>query len=179
METKLTRQVYGEVLIYAKAVPFENQDGEYYIGNCNIDVGLQEAVVRIIPPAHGGDEAEIIILNGTYKNLEFESYLGSRLDGVGSYFFGKVSMDIRAGATVWKFFPHRTADEQNVLIINKTQPKESQCEECGHISSNFCKYGDKCSSCNGIKWLIKRPTNTNEVKVFMRKRDLRDAQAAA
>lgn len=147
MERKV-KQILSESKVYLKAIELDNQDGTYLIGNCNMDIGLMDAVVRIIPPINDSDVGEALILNGVYNTEDFEEYLGEELNDLTHYYFGKINMDIRATGTVWKFFTKRYND-YNVLIINQTQRREDG----------------------------ERIFNPLEVKIFMRKRNLKNNNA--
>jgi len=170
----MARLVLTESKVYLKAIELETGDGGYLIGNCNMDIGLKDVVVRVIPPINENEDGEAIILNGTYNNEEFEEYLGSELRRLPFYFFGKINMDIRAPGTVWKFFPKRYEDE-NVLVINQTQMKESYCNNCNHSDGSYHKNGEKCTQCGETGWHTKKLVNPLEVKIFMKRRDLKQA----
>ncbi|MGW8178294.1 MAG: hypothetical protein ACWGQW_05945 [bacterium] len=154
-ENREPRDVLSDTNVYMKCVPFENKEGGYFIGNCNIEVGLKNTVLRFVPPHPDDVEAaqaegrkavgRLVILNGTYNNEEFEEFMSETedLEGIPAYFHGLCNMDINALDTVIKFFPERF-DERNVLLINQTQRRDG-----------------------------KKIDNPMEVKIFMRCKNLR------
>lgn len=144
------RDILSDTNVYMKCISFENKEGGYFIGNCNMDVGLKNTVLRFVLPYPHEDEEEqrvgrLVILNGTYNNEEFEEFMSEtgELDDIPAYFHGLCNMDINAMHTVFKFFPERF-EEKNVLVIQQTQKREG-----------------------------KRIDNPMEVKIFMRCKKLR------
>lgn len=125
MEKQNFRNVLADANIHMRFVEFDNKDGGYYIGNCNLDIGLQNTVLRFVPPDEDGNGAKVAILNGTYNNKEFEQFLEelNELDTIDNYYHGLCNMDIRTMKTLFKFFPRRFGNK-NVLVIQLTQKRE-------------------------------------------------------
>jgi hypothetical protein len=119
------RDVLVDANIAMKFIPYDNNEGGYFIGNCNLDNGLKNTVLRFMPPDENGDGAKIVILNATYNNGEFEQFLEdvNEFDGLNNYFHGLCNMDIRTMQTLFKFFPDRFG-RKNVLVIQLTQKRE-------------------------------------------------------
>lgn len=144
-QNKEPRNVLSDSNVHMKCITFENKDGGYFIGNCNLNLGLKNTVLRFIPPDEEGQGAKVVIINSTYNNKEFELFLdeAGELEGLIAYFHGLCNMDINTMNTVFKFFPERF-EEKNVLIIQQTQKREDG----------------------------KRITNPIEVKIYMRHKGL-------
>jgi len=149
MTTKQNREprdVLTDTNVHMKCVTFDNKEGGYFIGNCNLSIGLKNTVLRFILPDEEGAGAKVVILNSTYNNEEFEQFLDEtgELESMEAYFHGLCNMDINAMQTVFKFFPERFG-EKNVLVIQQTQKREEG----------------------------KKIDNPLEVKIFMRCKELR------
>lgn len=166
------KTILTESRVFLKAIEVDEGDN-YLIGNCNIDIGLDSTTIRIVPPLNEDEHGEAIITNGMYSDKEFEQYMADDLD-VPYYFSGRVNMNIRADDTVWKLF-RNSHNEHGSLIINKTQRKKiSMCSECGFHDGEYHKNGYECPRCGGTGWKYGRPLNPLEVKIFMRKKNLRN-----
>lgn len=137
-EDRELRDVLSDANIYMKYIPFNEKEGGYFIGNCNIKLSLKDTVLRFVSPPQSEVEAtqddehnkavgRLVVLNGTYNNEEFEEFMSEtdELDDAPSYFFGLCNMDIHAQNTVLKFFPERFG-KQNVLVIQQTQKRDGQ-----------------------------------------------------
>lgn len=132
VEQREIRNVLTETRIFMKKIEFDNADGSYYIGNCNLNLNLRNTVLRFMPPGEDDGDAEIVIVNSTYNNLEFEDHMSD--EDFKYYLHGLCNMDINAMHTVLKFFPNRYG-EHNVLVINQTQPRGD-----GKKISNPCEF---------------------------------------
>jgi hypothetical protein len=140
------RDVLTDTNVHMKCITFENKEGGYFIGNCNLSLGLKNTVLRFVPPDSDGRGAKVVIVNSTYNNEEFEQFLDEvgELEELPAYFHGLCNMDINAMQTVFKFFPERFG-ENNVLVIQQTQKRSEG----------------------------KRIDNPLEVKIFMKQKSLR------
>lgn len=119
------RDVLTDTNIFMKFIQFDNKDGGYFIGNCNLSLCLKNTVLRFVPPDDDKHGARLVILNGTYNNEEFETYMdeAGELEDLQSYFHGLCNMEIGAMHTVLKFFTERFG-ERNVLVLQQTQKRE-------------------------------------------------------
>jgi len=145
-QVRKPRDILTDTNVHMKCIAFENKEGGYFIGNCNLSLGLKNTVLRFIPPDDDGHGAKVVIVNSTYNNEEFEQFLDEvgELEDLPVYFHGLCNMDINAMHTVFKFFPERFG-ENNVLIIQQTK-----------------KRGES-----------RKPiSNPLEVKIFMQQKDL-------
>lgn len=202
----MPRKIISELRFPLKAVEYkDDREGGFLIGNCDIGVDLQGMVVRIIPPLTPKDEGEIIILNGAYSDEDFEDYMGDELDDIPFYFTGMIKSNVPRDVTprpwvsdeednrdkeqnshrlvretVWRFFTNDVESHANleeyVLLVAKTQVKESVCSECDYSDGKFHKTGeDECPRCQNDRWYTRRPDKSQQIKVVMYRRDIKQA----
>jgi hypothetical protein len=123
----MARRIVSEAKIFMKCI--DKGTFGYFIGNCNLALGLRNVRIRFIPPTDEySDDAEISIMSATYSDEEFEEFVADG-DNIQAYFVGECNMDITAQNTVFKFFPSQTRGEwqkKDILIINQTQRRNSE-----------------------------------------------------
>lgn len=130
------RNIVSYVHIFMKAKPFRTGEGGYFIGNCDMSIGMKNTIIQFIPPdkefmetqGEEGRGAMLLITNGTYNNREFEKFVDEEfdLDGTPAYFHGYCNIDLDAKDMVFRFIPERHGSEENVLVVQQTKHKSTR-----------------------------------------------------
>jgi len=68
-------QVYNPVEVKVRMKRIETDDGEYYIGNSDMDISLLDTVIKFYP-APNGEKSGTLVINNTKEKMDREDTSG-------------------------------------------------------------------------------------------------------